>query len=540
MKSNKKLFTLLALILMIPFFVACVIFIQSNNYKGDTILNYDQTITLMVSNGRVNPTSHAISVPITKTGNYALDISWDVKDPGFSTGCVAMNANGEGITAFTAAQIKHCPTTIACEEGTSVKLFFLVDENDYRDFAKNYMGYEDGPSLDSFINLLAPFDAPKDGERSFTINLNVTEMVGAPMWLQLLTLAVGAVIVVLLWLALKPESAEGVALKERLDEVGHRLGIFVSVVMLAQMAVIFILRTFFADFTNQNGVMLSLILVIVSVDLIGFPVTYLACKGVPKQEIPQKSLGVGKFLLFVLMCYGIVLPGAMLGNIVHNLITLPFGGATSAIQTLLMNSDMFWRVLAVGIGAPIFEELVFRKLLIDRTIKYGEFISIFFSGLAFGLFHGNFQQFFFAFGLGMLFAFVYVRTGRIRYTIGLHMVVNMITSVITVFISNKYAEYGVASNDPTVIQEAMMASPETALYTTLYSVWNFALSGIAIAGVILLIVFLAKKRFTLRKLEGEATRGEALRALFTSKCVWIFLLATIGLFLVSYLPVFLR
>ncbi|MBP5732597.1 MAG: CPBP family intramembrane metalloprotease, partial [Lachnospiraceae bacterium] len=489
--------------------------------------------------GKVNPTASAIKVPIPKRGAYLFDISWDVNDPGFNTGCVIKDGSGKILQCFTAFQYS-IPITVTCDEGTSVELFFLVDENSYRNFAKNYMGYADGPSLDSFVSGFAPFETPKDGERHFTFKLNVTELVGAPMWLQLLTLAVGAVIVVLLWLALKPESAEGVALKERLDEVGHRLGIFVSVVMLAQMAVIFILRTFFADFTNQNGVMLSLILVIVSVDLIGFPVTYLACKGVPKQEIPQKSLGVGKFLLFVLMCYGIVLPGAMLGNIVHNLITLPFGGATSAIQTLLMNSDMFWRVLAVGIGAPIFEELVFRKLLIDRTIKYGEFISIFFSGLAFGLFHGNFQQFFFAFGLGMLFAFVYVRTGRIRYTIGLHMVVNMITSVITVFISNKYAEYGVASNDPTVIQEAMMASPETALYTTLYSVWNFALSGIAIAGVILLIVFLAKKRFTLRKLEGEATRGEALRALFTSKCVWIFLLATIGLFLVSYLPVFLR
>ena len=539
MKSNKKLLSLLALILILPFFVMCVLFIQLNNYMGENIMDYEEGIYHMVRDGKVNPTASTIKVPIPKRGAYLFDISWDVNDPGFNTGCVIKDGSGKILQCFTAFQYS-IPITVTCDEGTSVELFFLVDENSYRNFAKNYMGYADGPSLDSFVSGFAPFETPKDGERHFTFKLNVTELVGAPMWLQLLTLAVGAVIVVLLWLALKPESAEGVALKERLDEVGHRLGIFVSVVMLAQMAVIFILRTFFADFTNQNGVMLSLILVIVSVDLIGFPVTYLACKGVPKQEIPQKSLGVGKFLLFVLMCYGIVLPGAMLGNIVHNLITLPFGGATSAIQTLLMNSDMFWRVLAVGIGAPIFEELVFRKLLIDRTIKYGEFISIFFSGLAFGLFHGNFQQFFFAFGLGMLFAFVYVRTGRIRYTIGLHMVVNMITSVITVFISNKYAEYGVASNDPTVIQEAMMASPETALYTTLYSVWNFALSGIAIAGVILLIVFLAKKRFTLRKLEGEATRGEALRALFTSKCVWIFLLATIGLFLVSYLPVFLR
>jgi membrane protease YdiL (CAAX protease family) len=539
MKSNKKLLSLLALILILPFFVMCVLFIQLNNYKGENIMDFEEGIYHMVRDGKVNPTDSTIKVPIPKRGAYLFDISWDVKDPGFNTGCVIKDGSGKILQCFTAFQYS-IPITVTCDEGTSVELFFLVDENDYRDFAKNYMGYADGPSLDSFVNGLAPFETPKDGERHFTFKLNVTELVGAPWILQLLTIAVGAVLVLLLWLALSPEGAEGVGLKERLDEVGHRLSIFICAVMLVQMVVIFLLGNFFADFTNQHGIMLSLILVILSVDLIGFPVTYLACKGVPKQEIPQKKLGIGKFLLFVLMSYGIVLPGAMLGNIVHNLITLPFGGATSAIQTLLMNSDMFWRVLAVGIGAPIFEELVFRKLLIDRTIKYGEFISIFFSGLAFGLFHGNFQQFFFAFGLGMLFAFVYVRTGRIRYTIGLHMVVNMVSSVITVFISQKYNEYGVASSDPAVIQAAMQANPTVALYTVLYSLWNVFLTVLAIAGVIILVVFLAQKRFTLRKQDGEPTRGEALRALFTSKCVWIFLLGTLGMFLVSYLPVFLR
>ena len=542
MTSKKKLLCLFALLLIIPFFVMCILFIQSRGYVGETIVDYDQTFSIPVKDGETTIISHAFTIPITKSGSYSFDVSWDVKDPGFNTGFVVKNKNGETLTAFTAYQyqVEGNDAVLSCEEGTTAELFFLDDENAYRDFAKNYMNYEDGASLDAFIAQFAPFEAPVDGDRTFNIQLKVTEAVGAPMALQVLTLVVGALLVVLLWLALVPEHTDDVTMKERLDEMGHRLSLFTVVVMLVQMAVLFILYNFFRDFTNANGVSLSLLMIILSVDLIGFPVTYVACKGVPATQIPKKKIGVGKFLLFVVMCYGIVIPGALLGTFVHGLITSPFGGGSAAVTTLLFNSGIFWRVLAVGICAPIFEELVFRKLLIDRTIQYGEFISIFFSGLAFGLFHGNFQQFFYAFGLGLLFAFVYVRTGRIGYTIGLHMIVNMITSVITVVISNKYAEYAVQSTDPAVIQAAMMASPEAMLYTTLYSLWNVALTILTIAGLVLLIVFLAKKRFTLRRFEGEATRGEALRAFFTSKYVWVFLLGTLGLFLISYLPMFLR
>ncbi|MBO4749934.1 MAG: CPBP family intramembrane metalloprotease [Lachnospiraceae bacterium] len=542
MNSQKKLFISLALALILPFFLACIFFIQSATFKGETIVDYDQTFTITVEDGQTVLISHAFTIPITKKGSYDFDIYWDVKDPGFNTGFVVMDKNGVAITAFTAYQYKveGDPMPISCEEGTTAELFFLDDENAYRDFAKNYMGYEDGASLDAFINNFAPFEKPKDGDRSFNVRLAVSEISVAPVYLQFLTLALGALLLVLLWLGLSPEKEEGVDLKERLDEMGHRLSIFTVAVMLVQMVVIVILRNYFLDFTNQHDATLSLMMVILSVDLIGFPLTYLTCKGVPVTEIPKKKLGLGKFLLFVLMSYGIVFPGALIGNLVHGIVTAPVGGAQSAITTLLMTSGMFWRVLAVGIGAPIFEELVFRKLLIDRTIKYGEFIAIFFSGLAFGLFHGNFQQFFYAFGLGLLFAFVYARTGRIGYTIGLHMVVNMITSVITVFVSGKYAEYGVQSSDPEVIMAAMQASPEVALYTTLYSFWNVALTILAITGVIVLIVHLAHKRFALKRFEGEPTKGEALRALFTSKPVWVFLLGTVGLFLLSYLPLYLR
>ena len=50
---------------------------------------------------------------------------------------------------------------------------------------------------------------------------------------------------------------------------------------------------------------------------------------------------------------------------------------TNALAELMTNSDPFWRILTVGICAPIFEELILRKFLIDRIHKYGEGIAEF-------------------------------------------------------------------------------------------------------------------------------------------------------------------
>ena len=53
--------------------------------------------------------------------------------------------------------------------------------------------------------------------------------------------------------------------------------------------------------------------------------------------------------------------------------------------------------LYMVICAPILEEYIFRKLIVDRTVKYGQGVAVVLSGLMFGLFHGNLNQFAYAF-----------------------------------------------------------------------------------------------------------------------------------------------
>ena len=98
-----------------------------------------------------------------------------------------------------------------------------------------------------------------------------------------------------------------------------------------------------------------------------------------------------------------------------------------------MTSDVpIWAAgLVIAVAAPIFEEIVYRKLVIDRLRRYGDLFAVVVSGLIFGLIHGNFSQFFYATLLGFLFALVYLYSGKLRYTIALHIAINFIGSVYT-------------------------------------------------------------------------------------------------------------
>ena len=68
-------------------------------------------------------------------------------------------------------------------------------------------------------------------------------------------------------------------------------------------------------------------------------------------------------------------------------------------------------------------------LLIDKLGRYGERLAIIVSAVAFGLFHGNLSQLIYATGIGLIFGFVYVKTGRVVYSCLLHILVNFFGTV---------------------------------------------------------------------------------------------------------------
>ena len=172
--------------------------------------------------------------------------------------------------------------------------------------------------------------------------------------------------------------------------------------------------------------------------IIPIPVFLSLMRKIPKVTIPKKSLGLQNFLI----CFCITMFLMYVGNLIGLEITEIIGNfkhsaVPNPVSELISNSSIWINIFLITIIGPIFEEIFFRKILIDRTIRYGPKISILLSGLLFGLFHGNLNQFFYAFFMGSFFAFIYIKTGKIIYPIALHILTNLQGSVISLFASNQ-------------------------------------------------------------------------------------------------------
>ncbi len=242
--------------------------------------------------------------------------------------------------------------------------------------------------------------------------------------------------------------------QERLhiSKIGFGIAVFVLVNSLIQFALLYLLKFLPGDLLGN--LIVRNLLSPVSIYLFALPVLLLFLSRVPVGEGKKDRLPFGGWLLILVVAFGFMYIGNYIGIGVNALLSSLTGGDTSNPVAELMSMEILLvNILSVVIIAPIGEELIFRKLLMDRLNRYGGVTSILISGLAFGLMHGNFSQFFYATLLGFLLGYVYYRTGKIRLTITLHAAINLVGGILPTLISSEltkmYEEYGEMLNAPT-------------------------------------------------------------------------------------------
>lgn len=167
-------------------------------------------------------------------------------------------------------------------------------------------------------------------------------------------------------------------------------------------------------------------------------------------------------------------------------------------------------VALMVIVAPIMEELIFRKVLVDRTIRYGQGAAVALSGLMFGLFHGNLNQFAYAVILGVFFAFIYIKTGDIRITMGLHALMNFMGSVVAGGLLKMihYQELLSAVEDP---DRLVSLVTQYATGWILYGLFFVFIMTVVISGIVLLIVH--HRKFRLEPGEVQIPAGQRIQTL---------------------------
>lgn len=253
-----------------------------------------------------------------------------------------------------------------------------------------------------------------------------------------------------------------------------------------------------------DNMTIYLLLSMIPMYLIGQPVMAFLISRIPAQQIKQRSMTAGQLLTAFCISFAILYISNFVGLAITFMIGLLKGSAVqNALSGLILEADPVVVFVFTVLCAPVAEEWLFRKLLVDRAVKYGEGLSVLLSGLMFGLFHGNLNQFVYAFTLGLFFAFIYVKTGRIRYTIILHMMVNFLGSVASTLImklSNydelMYEAMKLQQNPTGDVTGFLIAMTDNMGGMLLMSLYGCVVLAIVLTGIILFFVNLKKFRLT--------------------------------------------
>ncbi|MBE6576986.1 MAG: CPBP family intramembrane metalloprotease [Ruminococcaceae bacterium] len=209
-----------------------------------------------------------------------------------------------------------------------------------------------------------------------------------------------------------------------------------------------------------------------------------------EKPIPVK-MPIGKFFIGFCICMALMTVGSNISQTFFTLMQNLYGTATENPVAVAVSSVPWWfNLLTTVILAPILEEILFRYIICTRLSALGEGFAIFLSASFFALIHGNFYQVFYAFLIGAFLAFIYIKTGKLRYTIIYHILINFFGGFVAPFIVERVDFDVLASGDVAAI--ASNAVPFMLLL--LYEAFVLTVSTV---GIVMVIV--KRREFTLHK-----------------------------------------
>lgn len=254
------------------------------------------------------------------------------------------------------------------------------------------------------------------------------------------------------------------------------------------------------------------------------PLSLLLLTRVPALATRRFDLGARRFFMLLLVLFPIAFAGNLIGTGLSSLIS--DGTASDHVSDLVLGSNWWVNALFVVVLAPILEEWLFRKQIIDRTRRYGEKVSILLSALLFGLFHLNIYQFFYAFGIGLVFGYMYMRTSRLRYSVLMHMIFNAQGSLLAPLMMSLAGEAATRLTDDSlseVEQVQLLASNPGIMVVGLY---GLALLALCVAGIVVFAVNVRKLEFY--DTPEQLPLGRGLRAALLNPGVDCFIVLTIA------------
>ncbi len=213
---------------------------------------------------------------------------------------------------------------------------------------------------------------------------------------------------------------------------------------------------------------------------------------------------VGFFTALLCVLAGLAL--CLLGNFPAFAIQDFFGSfgyepASSLVEESASMALFLLEMLSTAVLVPVMEEFAFRGVLLSSLRKYGAGFAIVASAFVFSLVHLDFSNVVFAFIAGLVFGFLYVKTGNLWISILIHALNNGIA------VAGSYGEFLFGESMAKAFEDLSLLIP-------------------IVAGLVALLLLVIFRRERLFKRKEEKTPlclsgGEAAAAMVRAPLLWV-------------------
>ncbi|UOR10296.1 CPBP family intramembrane glutamic endopeptidase [Halobacillus amylolyticus] len=161
-------------------------------------------------------------------------------------------------------------------------------------------------------------------------------------------------------------------------------------------------------------------------------------KDMKQATMREDRSGAGKIILWSILGVFLALFAQGIAALIETeIFGVPAGSEnTMNLMEIARQSPLF--ILLPVVFAPITEEIIFRKIIFGSIYKKSNFfVAVLLSALIFGAFHFDFEHILVYFAMGVVFAFLYVKTKSIITPIIAHMAMNSFVVITQFFVSEE-------------------------------------------------------------------------------------------------------
>lgn len=236
---------------------------------------------------------------------------------------------------------------------------------------------------------------------------------------------------------------------------------------------------------------------IIGLYVFAFPLASLAMGTLPSSTPIKEKMKTSHIIAGLCISFMLTFVGSYASTFLYSL-TSSGTSAAGSVSTDMNDTQLIISGIFLALVLPILEELVFRKFLCTRLLPLGEGYAVFFSSIIFALM-GELYEIPHAFLLGLFFSFIYVKTGKVIYTIIFHCAINLYNGVLGIYMTAKLPIdeiFRILESDASESDKMSQLAP---YWDTLQIyIWtSAALIGLIIAGFIICYRAVKKERFKL-------------------------------------------